>query len=358
MFMYLFFAAVPVMLSLVVSWRYKKSIKYDDKAKRTFLLWCGVAMFLIIALRHKEVGSTDSQHYYSSWENLAMCSYNGLKEYLDITRYEPGYCVFVWFFSHIFPSAQFLFVLTGIFFTIAVCRFIYINSKDPELSFVMYICLGLYSFMVQGLRQAVAMSICLFAVEFIKKRKFFPFIVLVLLATTFHSSSIVFLFTYFLYGFKLNLKTGVLSLSVASGLIALSGPIATLGNQVFGREYEGEIESGGYVAVAIYIIILIVSVVLAGNGRKDKDYTFFVLMTFVGAVFYLMRYTGVGIAERISYYFMFGQMIALPNAISRFDKQVSFVIKCVVIALCVALFAYRLNSDGLVAYRFFWQEII
>ena len=78
-------------------------------------------------------------------------------------------------------------------------------------------------------------------------------------------------------------------------------------------------------------------------------------MTFVGAVFYLMRYTGVGIAERISYYFMFGQIIALPNAISRFDKSVSFAIKCVVIFLCIALFAYRLSSDGLVSYRFFWQ---
>lgn len=355
MFWYLVFATVPVWVSLIVSSVSKNSIKHDEKTKRTFLMWCGFAMFLIISLRHYEVGSADSLHYYEHWEEMSLYSYSGLKSYIEIARFEPGYCVFVWVFSQIFPNGQILFILTAFFFTFAVCRYIYINSKDPELSFVMYICLGLYTFMVQGLRQSIAMSICLFAIEFIKKRKIIPFVLLVLLAFTFHQSAIVFLLAYFLYGFKINLKTMILGLGIAGVLLASSGPIAAFGNQFFGREYEGEIESGGYVAVAIYFIILTVSVILAGNRRKNKDYTFFVLMTFVGAVFYLMRYTGVGIAERISYYFMFGQMIALPGAISRFDKSVSFAIKCVVITLCFLLFAYRLSSDGLVAYRFFWQ---
>ena len=355
MFWYLFFSVVPVWVSLIVNLRYNKSIKSDDKAKRNFLLWCGIAMFLIIALRHQEVGSTDSQHYYINWEEMSLRSYSGLKEYIDISRFEPGYCVFVWVFSHIFPNAQFLFVITAFIFTISVCRFIYINSKDPELSFVMYICLGLYSFMVQGLRQSIAMSICLFALELVKKRKFMPFVLLILLATTFHTSSIVFLLTYFLYRYNLGIRTGILSIGAAGCLLALSGPIAAFGNQLFEREYEGEVESGGYVAVAIYVIILFASVICAGKKRKDKDYAFFVFMTFVGAVFYLMRYTGVLIAERISFYFMFGQMIALPNAISRFDKTASFAIKCVVVVLSIALFAYRLSSDGLVSYRFFWQ---
>lgn len=355
MFWYIVFATVPIWASLIVSTVSKNSIKKDDKAKRDFLLLCGIAMFLIIALRHREVGSMDSQRYYEYWEAMSLRSYSGFKEFMNITRFEPGYCVFMWIFSHIFPDGQFLFLLTAIFFSFAVCRFIYINSKDLELSFIMFICLGLYTFMVQGLRQSIAMSICLFAIEFIKKRKFIPFAFLVLLAFTFHQSAIVFLLVYFLYGFNLNIKTVFLALGVAGGLLALSGPIATIGNQLFEREYEGEVESGGYVAVAIYVIILIASVFCAGKRRKDKDYTFFVLMTFAGAVFYLMRYTGVLIAERISFYFMFGQMIALPNAISRFDKHISFVIKCIVIVLCIALFAYRLSGDGLVAYRFFWQ---
>lgn len=355
MFWYLVFAFVPVATSLIVSTRYKKSIKYDDKAKRNFLLWCGVAMFLIIALRHREVGSNDSNNYYENWELLSNFSFNELKLFSMESNFEKGYLLFVWLFSHLLPEGQFVFVLSAIIFTIAVCRYIYINSEDPELSFVMYICLGLYTFMAQGLRQSIAMSICLFAIELIKKRKFVLFVVLILFATTFHSSSIVFLFMYFIYGITLNVRTLLAGAGVTVVLLALSSRLAAIGNMIFQREYEGEVESGGFVAVAIYAIILILSIALSGKRRKDKDYAFFVFMTWFGFVFYLMRYTEVQIAERISWYFMFGQLIALPNVISRFDKSVSFVIKCVVIVLCFALFAYRLSGDGLVAYRFMWQ---
>lgn len=355
MFWYLFFATVPVMLSLIVSLSYKKSIKVNDKAKRTFLLWCGIAMFLMIALRNKDVGSNDSNNYYENWELLSGLSFESFKAFTTESNFEAGYLLFVWVFSRIFPSGQFVFILSAILFAIAVSRFIYKNSEDPELSFVMFICLGLYTFMAQGLRQSMAMSMCLFAIEFCKKRKFLPFILLVLLATTFHTSAIVFVVTYFIYGFTLNIRTGIVSVCAAGLLLVFSRQIAAIGNMIFEREYVGEVETGGFVAVAIYIIILALAIIFAGKRRKEKDYSFFVFMTMLGAVFYLMRYTEVQIAERISFYFMFGQLIVLPSAISRFDKHVSFIVKCVVIALSFLLFAYRLNGDGLVVYRFFWQ---
>lgn len=358
MFWYLFFATIPVLVSMAVSFGYKKSIKFNDKARRTFLLWCGIAMFMMIALRHKDVGSNDSNNYFENWELLSSLSFDGFKAFTIESNFETGYLLFVWVFSHIFPSGQAVFILSAILFTVAVCKFIYINSDDPELSFVMYICLGLYTFMAQGLRQSMAMSICLFAIEFCKKRKFLPFMLLVLLATTFHTSAIVFAIIYFIYGFTLNIRTGILSIGMSGLLLIFSRQLAAIGNMLFEREYEGEVEAGGFVAVAIYIIILVVAIVFSGKRRKDRDYSFFFFMTMLGAVFYLMRYTEVQIAERISFYFMFGQLIVLPNAISRFDKQVAFIVKCVVMALSFLLFAYRLQGDGLVVYRFFWQVAV
>lgn len=355
MFWYLFFATVPVVVSLAVSFGYKKSIKTNDKAKRTFLIWCSIFMFLIIALRHREVGSNDSNNYYENWELLSTLNFNQLQTYAKTSNFETGYLLFVWVFSHVFPYGQFVFVLSAILFAIAVCRFIYLNSEDPELSFVMYICLGLYTFMVQGLRQSMAMSMCLLALEFCKKRKFWPFVLLILLAATFHTSAIIFAVVYFIYGFTLNIRTGFVSLGVAGILLIFSRQLAVIGNMLFEREYEGEVETGGFVAVAIYVIILVVTVVFSGKRRKEKDYSFFFFMTMLGAVFYLIRYIEVLIAERVSFYFMFGQLISLPNVISRFDKHVAFIVKCVVIALSFLLFVYRLSGDGLVAYRFFWQ---
>lgn len=355
MFCYLLFAAFPIAVSFVVNLHYENSIKSNDKAKRTFLFWCGIAMFLIIALRNKEVGSTDSENYFNNWVRMSNVSFKSVLPIAEETNMDIGYLVYVWISSHVFPNGQFAFVFSGLLFTIAVCRFIYKNSEDVLLSFEMFICLGLYSFMVQGLRQAMAMSICLFAIEFCKKRKFIPFVLVVFFASLFHQSAIVFLIVYFIYGFKINVRTGIVAAIASATLIVLSDPIATLGNRIFEREYEGEVETGGFVAVAIYLIILIVAIVFSGKRRKEKDYSFFFFMTMLGAIFYLMRYTGVQAAERISFYFLFGQLIVLPSVISCFDKHVAFIIKCVVMALSFMLFAYRLSGSGLVEYRFFWQ---
>ncbi len=355
MFWYLFLAAFPIIVSSIETICFEKSINKNVKTKRQFLFLCGIVMFLIIALRNRYIGSVDSENYFNNWERLSNVSFGMIESIAESTKMERGYLAYVWLFSQVFSSGQFAFVFSGLLFTISVCRFIYKNSENVQLSFVMFICLGLYSFMVQGLRQAMAMSICLFAIEFCKKRQFVPFILVVLLATMFHKSAIVFIIIYFIYGFKMNVRTGLVSSCIAAGLLILSPQIAVLGNMVFEREYEESVESGGFVAVAIYVLILFFSIVFAGERRKEKDYSFFVFMTLIGAVFYLMRYSEVRIAERISFYFMFGQIIALPNAISQFDKHVGFIIRAAVTVLSVFLFIYRLNGEGLLVYSFFWQ---
>ena len=147
------------------------------------------------------------------------------------------------------------------------------------LGFLMYVTLGLYTFMVQGLRQAIAMSICLFSIEFVKKRKFIPFFLVVFLASTYHKTAIVFAVIYFLYGIKMDFKgytCGILGAVAAIGL----GPVwVRIANEQFDREYEGIVEEGGFVATAIYLIILFVAIVFGREKKADKNFSFFFYLT-------------------------------------------------------------------------------
>ena len=70
---------------------------------------------------------------------------------------------------------------------------------------------------------------------------------------------------------------------------------------------------------------------------------------------FAMRYFGAQAAERISFYFAFSQIGALPNAIHITSRREKTHIYIIVLALAVLLFAYRLHGSGLVPYRFFWQ---
>lgn len=352
MIWYLLLAVFPLAMAPVVQLYTRRSLRDSNRTRRIFLLFCGAALFLMLALRHRGVGSEDSTVYYYFWRETSV---NSLQSMFDSSRLERGYIVYVWIFSRIFSNPQFSLVLSAAIISVAVCYFIYKNSENPTLSFVMFVTLGLYTFMAQGQRQAIAMSICLFALEYCKRRKLVRFLLLVGLAMLFHQSAIVFLIVYLFYGRRLNWKTMLVALIAGGAALALSTTLVSIANTIFESDYDVAVDSGGFVAAAIYVLILAFALIFGGKKRQEKDFAFFMLLTFTGLVTYLMRYTGTLATERISFYFMFGQIIVLPAAMRRFDLRTRTVISALVYVLCILLFAYRLSSSDLIPFRFFWQ---
>ncbi len=357
MIMYLLLAMFPVFLTPIVNSMYKSSINKNDRAKKTFLLCCGAFIFIMMAFKNQYVGTIDSHRYYMNWALMHDMPYSQLGQYISEGEMESGYIVAVWLLSNVFAEPQMLFVLTGLFFSISVCLFIYRNSADVVLSVVMYVCLGLYSFMLQGIRQAIAMSICLFAFEYCKKKELFKFLLLVLLATVFHKSAIIFLAVYLINFIGFNIKSLALVSAGTVGYFLCSSVLANFANRLFGEEYvKLAAEGGGAIATTIYVLILGAALFFAKKHKKDRNYILYFYLTYIGLIVFVLRYIEFAIADRISFYFMFGQMILLPKAISNFDKKVRLMINFVVITVCILLYAYRLSSSDLNPYVFFWYE--
>ncbi len=352
---YLVLAAFPIVVALGYDAANKNYINAKPQTKKWFMFACFVALFLMFALRSKYVGSADSYNYYNNWNILSSADLGKLLDVIENSKMSWGYLVSVWTISHIFPNPQFVFVFSGFFFSLAVCRFIYKNCEDIVLGVLMYITLGLYIFMAQGLRQSVAMSICLFALEFAKKRKFIPFALLVLLAAQFHVTAIVFFVVYFIYGLSIKTITVILIGIISAVVLFFSERIVNIGNTLFDREYSGTVSSGGFVAFAVYFIIIVVALLLGGEKKNDKNFAFFFYMTVIAAIIFLMRYVGTQAAERISFYFMFAQMPLLCSTLRNLKPSVRQTVTLVVFALSISLFIYRLNGSDLIPFNFFWQ---
>ena len=348
-------ALTPILAVPIANSVSGESIYSSDRAKRIYLTICGTVLFLMIALRSCELGSVDSQSYYNNWKLVRDMSLEGIRDFITLSDMESGYLMTVWLLSHVFYDPQFLFVLTGLLFSFSVCRFIYLNSKDAMISMLMYICLGTYIFMVQGLRQAIAMSICLLAVESIKKRRLIRFALAICIAFMYHRTVVVFALLYFLFGTEFSRKTKIAMPAVMAMLLALTPVFVRFGNELIDGEYTDVAGGGALIATAIYAIIIAVAYLFLDNRNTDKNDTFFIWMTLVGASFYLMRYLGTQIMDRISFYFLMGQTIALPCVISKFDRRSRRVINLIVCILCILLFFYRLNSSYGLEYKFFWQ---
>jgi len=355
MFWYLFLAASPILLVPIVSGCYRSSIDDNRKAKRTYLVLCGIILFLMIALRHYSLGSADSTNYYNNWIRLSTMPYQYLQDFMKISDMEPGYLFVVWCLSRVFPSAQYLFVLTGLLFSVAICRTVYLNSENVMVSMIMCICLGMYTFMLQGLRQAIAMSICMLAIEACKRRKLFKFLILILLAFLFHRTCIIFLPVYFLYGLKFDFKVKLGMVATAGVLLALSPVIVTYGNAFLDRDYVATVESGAVVAMLIHIIVLVTAFIFLNEKNTNKNDTLFISIAVLGMAFYSMRYIGSQALERISFYFLIGQAIVLPAVIGKFEPRSRKIINMAVCILSIALFVYRLDASYGMEYMFFWE---
>lgn len=356
--MYLLLAMFPVILTPVVNSAYKSSINKNDRAKRTFLLCCGVFLFIMIAFRNQYVGTVDSHRYYDNWSYMHDLPKSMLGNYIQNSEMEAGYLVTIWALSHIFPNPQMVFVLSAFLFVISVCRFIHKNSDDVCLSFVMFVCLGLYTFMVQGLRQAIAMCICLFAIEFYKNKKYIRFIVIVLLATIFHKTAIVFLAVFFIRFLKIQWKYFALVGAFSAAVLAASSYIVSFSKLLFEEDsYSDAAQAGGFIATAIYVIILVVALLFSTQKqKKSNEFTLFFYITYIGLFTYILRYVELAILERVSYYFLFGQIILLPKVLMNFEGMVKNIVKTVVIILCILLLAYRLSTSDLSPFIFFWQD--
>ena len=346
----------PVIAWILMKIINTKPISCDDRRKKNYIIVCGMIMALMIGLRYKGVGSGDTAFYYNNWEMMSNVSWSDLPRVLQSIDLEFGYQISVWLLSHIFPWGQWVLILTGAFFSLSVSLFTYRNSKNPVLSLTVFCCLGLFGFMVQGLRQAIAMSICLFAYEQCKQKHFVRFALLVAIACLFHASALLFLLVYFLNKFKLNtIQMGVFAILTFVGLQLLPYAFGVL-NVMMNENYDMQSasEMGGIVAIFIYAVIILFGVLF--QDTSDEHYALFVYSTMVAAVAMILRNSVNGIAERASYYFAFAQMVVLSNSIASLkDIKMKALINTIAVLLCFGVAFYKATYSVLIPYTFFWQ---
>lgn len=190
----------------------------------------------------------------------------------------------------------------------------------------------------------------------VKKSIFLKFALLVAIACLFHASALVFLLVYFLSKFKLNtIQLGIFAILTFIGMQLLPYAFNLL-NVAMNENYDmySASESGGVVAILIYAVILLFGLLF--KDMSDEHYALFVYSAIVAAVAMLLRNSVNGIAERISHYFAFGQMIVLSNSISSVkEPKMRLLINIVAVILCFGVAFYKASYSILIPYTFFWQ---
>lgn len=290
--------------------------------KKIGLIFGGTLLSLVAGLRY--FTGLDYISYYSQ--------YNGM----SFQNFEWGYTLLTKVFKYFnlsFYDFEFFFSALTMSLLI-VFLYKYIPSSIATFSLLYYYSRFFWVRDLGQIRSSLASIILLYSIKYIKERNFLKFIIIVLIASSIHKASFIFLFVYFISvlfkdSLSFNKVLLLLSFSTILGVIFQYIPsiLQTLfPNNVylFAKEYVQN-SSGSYMTLIMQLGILLLGVLLINKKRYIlKDLPMYLNVYLSGLLIALLFIGYLTLGYRLDTIMNTTEIIVLPTLILRLveDKRV------------------------------------
>ena len=342
MIVYLIVASIPFLVGEWFFCNVKRTGKLYKLKKLLCLLLAALPMFLLIGFRNQYIGA-DTINYLNHFTQISQTPWG---EIFEGTRMEYGYIVFVKLISLFTKSPLVYQVICAMIYWVAISVFANQLEDSSFLFFYFFATLGIYTFMYTGVRQCIAMCICLLSYVFIRKRKIIPFILLVILAYFFHKSSILFVATYFIYNRKITWYNMLIYGGISAFSVYYLENIQQFFNDALDYDYTIENAGGGTIFLVLIAGLTLMSILIIFSYNKlTKQGQGLFNIGVIAVFFWILRYF-TRVAERPSFFFLFFSCALLAHALDLIPKaKERFFTKCAVCAVTLALYVYRFSSN-------------
>ncbi|HEM8181538.1 TPA: EpsG family protein [Providencia rettgeri] len=231
--------------------------------------------------------------------------YNMVKGYYWFDTLEPS-SVLLLSFAKEHNSPMLFFLTTSSIYILSVAYFCIKRSSNPQLSFFLFLVLPLSLLTSFGyVRQYVAIGLFLVAISKFLDKKYITCAVFLILASTFHSSALLFVFILILYKF---LSSRVYSILIYAGLMILAFMISSILTEYayLAGKYQhyitgkNTVDSGKKIGI-VCVVLFYYFYAFRRNLESKQD--FFMLNTYyVFALLYLTLMEFGEYVSRIAYY--------------------------------------------------------
>lgn len=325
-----------LVLSFVTYWTL-----LEDKAlnRKAFLIPL-LTLTLFAGIRSSGVG-TDSETYVTLFNESTSTGSFVIKEDIEI-----GYQVLEYIISALTNNYFWLFLITG--FIVVFCYLITIRnlSNNYYLSIFFFITLGAYTFFFNGLRQGIAIALFTLSLPYLLNKKIIPYLIICLLATSFHNSALAAIPFYFIVNLRINIIYKIIAtflVSIFSSSVLIKFMAST------NERYEGYTsvseDAGGMLVLSFHIIIIIIISVIT-YVYKIKDEIFIKIFTFyVTGVAFIVPIALLGTnpsgPQRILNYFTWILILILPFIL---EKVKNTYVNMIAISLAIVYFVLTTYS--------------
>lgn len=326
------------------------------KSKNKFFIIISIATIILFQSVRKWTVGTDIVTYldfFDKLKNESIANFSVLFGSIEIgfLYYNKLIAMFT------SDNQMFLFVVSATIF-IPIGYVIYKNSLNFYLSLIALISFGIYNFTFSGIRQSIALAITFLSYEFIKKRQWLRFLLLVILASTFHKSALVFLPAYLLYTIKIKKKHFALIMGLVVFIfIFKSFLLRFLLSSAFEKYDNSEllVETGAYTMFFIMLLIYSISIFVQGKTKNPlvmNAYSNFMLI----AVMIQIAASESQIAMRAGYYYFIFITLLFPEIMTSVkEKKVRNGFVFITITICLVFYYLTTINSRLNPYLFYWE---
>lgn len=337
----------------------ERSIDYQKKNRQSLFLFF-VLMTMLIALRHETIGN-DTRNYIRHFEHFSKLSWEQCgKQSVDF-----GFAYFNKIVSLFTKDPQVFLAITAIV-TVSMIYPTYRRlCEDASLTIVLYVTMSTFVFVFSGIRQMLAIGIGFLAYNCTRNKKLIPFIFLVVLALTFHTSAFMLALMYPLYHIRITKKWLIAVVPVLFFVFIFNEQIFTFLGLLIERftEYDASIvKTGAFTMLILFSVFAVFAFCVPEDSVLDEEtigLRNFLLLSLV-----LQMYAPLHvIAMRMNYYYIVFIPLLLPKIIALRSKrwdQLAILGRHIMVVFFLMYFFYNAYAVGdnlnVFPYRFFWEN--
>lgn len=333
-------------------------VKYKKIDKKTFLKIVWILLVMLFSLRGYSVG-TDTENYILIFKDIISLplneAFNG--------RMEVGFVVLIRVIGFISKNPQILLMVTGIIYATAIVKLIGKYSKNHMASILIFILLMFLMSFMNIMRQALTISIIMIGFKYLVERQNIKFLMVVLLASTFHIVAFIFIIPLIFNAFKLSRKTMIIYLFIGFLLAIFSNKIFEIIVLLLPRfnSYLTDIhgQSNYFAALLDLLFFLILfGVIMIFNGEIETDYQKTLLIIIILQIIFQLFTIRMTIFGRVTTMFSVFLLLSIPEFINFEKAQNKYLMVLWVYIICFAYFGiilvYRSEWNGAIPYLPFW----
>ena len=234
----------------------------------------------------------------------------GKKKYAN---FEIGFVLFCKFIGTLCSNHQIMLFASALVSVVPVGYYIYKNSKNAWLSMMVYMALPFFGpAYFSAIRQGLAIGFVVYSYELIKRKKLIGFILVILLASTFHSSAIVTLVAYPMYHFRVDRESLMIGgLVILGAVFLLRIPLFLVLSRIVDEDAQMTVSS----AVNLFLLLTLLYILcVAFKKQQDDNMRGSVNLFWIACA--AQSFSGISnMAGRVAWYFMPVLIVLIPNLV-------------------------------------------